>query len=576
MRNGFRRMAGSLLAGLLIPFSAWGEETNFYERYRDNGSFPTLQEVFQESLQIGAAMKPEETENADTTELFLQQYSFLASGDAMNPDNILNVAYTKRAKDPGRARISPAKARTILNFAQEHHVPVSAGILAGNALTPRWFFTREWVKSERAELADRETMTARLENYIHDVLNWTEEEYPGTVDSWTVVSLEESGLWEETIGADWAELAFSFARKYAAPGQKLFCRIAVSDAEDAYEEMKSILLCLWEDGLMDGVVLNGSWTVEEPPDRVLEEIMADAAERGWSLRVENLEILGTGADAFSQMELAVRYKKLMRLFRRFAGKSVNVPEAISFSGVTDQSVVNVRAKKDSHPLLFDRNGLPKPAFFGTLLDDVIPESNDREEWRAAADRMGLKASEAQEEMLKMYKKLTDHNPVMVQKFGADPWAMVYGDRVYLYMTGDEPMFDEEGKIRNNTYGNIRSLRVLSSADMVNWQDHGEIRAAGRDGAARGANNSWAPCAAWKNIDGKDKFFLYFADNGSGIGVLTADSPTGPFTDPIGKQLVSRNTPTCAGVTWLFDPAVLVDEDGEAYLYFGGGIPEGKA
>lgn len=58
-------------------------------------------------------------------------------------------------------------------------------------------------------------------------------------------------------------------------------------------------------------------------------------------------------------------------------------------------------------------------------------------------------------------------------------------------------------------------------------------------------------------------------------MLTSDSPTGPFTDPIGKPLVSRNTPTCAAVTWLFDPAVLVDEDGSAYLYFGGGVPEGK-
>ncbi len=85
----------------------------------------------------------------------------------------------------------------------------------------------------------------------------------------------------------------------------------------------------------------------------------------------------------------------------------------------------------------------------------------------------------------------------------------------------------------------------------------------------------APAAAWKMIDGKPKFFLYFADAGGGIGVLTSDSPTGPFVDPLGKALISRATPNCANVTWLFDPAVLVDDDGRAYIYFGGGIPEGK-
>ncbi len=72
-----------------------------------------------------------------------------------------------------------------------------------------------------------------------------------------------------------------------------------------------------------------------------------------------------------------------------------------------------------------------------------------------------------------------------------------------------------------------------------------------------------------------QFFLYFANNAGGIGVLISDSPVGPFADPIGKALVTRATPGCEGVTWMFDPAVLVDDDGIGYLYFGGGIPEGQ-
>ena len=174
--------------------------------------------------------------------------------------------------------------------------------------------------------------------------------------------------------------------------------------------------------------------------------------------------------------------------------------------------------------------------------------------------------------VKSFKPLSQHNPVMVQRFGADPWAMVYDGRVYLYMTGDEPVIGKDGKPAVNNYGNITTLRILSSDDLVNWTDHGSVKATGLLGAARWAANSWAPCAAWKNINGQDKFFLYFANSGGGIGVLTADSPTGPFTDPLFGPLISRNTPTCDTVTWLFDPAVLMDDDGSAYLYFGGGIP----
>lgn len=167
------------------------------------------------------------------------------------------------------------------------------------------------------------------------------------------------------------------------------------------------------------------------------------------------------------------------------------------------------------------------------------------------------------------------NPLMTQRLGADPYAIVYNDRVYIYMTGDVLEYDNEGKSVNNSFSKINTLNVISSSDLVNWMDHGAIRAAGLNGAATWGNNSWAPAVAYKEVKGETKFFIYFANGGNGIGVLTSDSPTGPFTDPLGHALVSRSTPNCSNVAWLFDPAVLVDDDGKAYLYFGGGIPEKK-
>ena len=169
------------------------------------------------------------------------------------------------------------------------------------------------------------------------------------------------------------------------------------------------------------------------------------------------------------------------------------------------------------------------------------------------------------------KQPGEHNPVMTQHFGADPYAIVYDGRVYLYMTGDEIGYDENGNIKENTYGDICTINVISSDDLVNWTDHGAIKAAGRNGAAKWGGNSWAPAACYKNINGKTKFFLYFANSGNGIAVLESDSPVGPFVDPIGGPLISRDTPNCASVEWLFDPAVLVDGD-DAYLYVGGGVP----
>ena len=181
-----------------------------------------------------------------------------------------------------------------------------------------------------------------------------------------------------------------------------------------------------------------------------------------------------------------------------------------------------------------------------------------------------------------YKDKANNNPIATQRYSADPSVMVYNGRVYVYATNDVYEYNADGDVKENAYGKVKTINCFSTTDFVNWTDHGAIPVAGKnleegapEGAAKWANNSWAPCAAHKTIDGKEKFFLYFADNGSGIGVLTADSPEGPWTDPLGKQLVSRQTPTCDTVEWLFDPAVMVDDDGSAYLCFGGGVPSGK-
>ena len=173
------------------------------------------------------------------------------------------------------------------------------------------------------------------------------------------------------------------------------------------------------------------------------------------------------------------------------------------------------------------------------------------------------------------KLLGNSNPLIDYDYGADPFALVYGGRVYVYMTADQYEYDEEGNLIDNTYQLINKLHVISSADMVNWTDHGFIQVAGPNGVAKWATYSWAPAIAYKQIDGVDKFFLYFCNSGGGIGVLEGDSPVGPWRDPNGKALITGSTPGVQGVPWVFDPAVMVDDDGTGYLAFGGGVPAGQ-
>lgn len=170
------------------------------------------------------------------------------------------------------------------------------------------------------------------------------------------------------------------------------------------------------------------------------------------------------------------------------------------------------------------------------------------------------------------KSLSNHNPAYITRYGADPFAMIYNDEVFIYMTNDQQEYDSHPN-STNSYANINTINCMSSKDMVNWTDHGVMNVA--KSSASWAKNSWAPSACHKVVGGKEKFFLYFADNGGGIGVVTSDNPWGPWSDPRGSALANRSTQNCGNVEWIFDPAVLIDDDGTGYIYFGGGVPKGK-
>nr|MBP3598125.1 family 43 glycosylhydrolase [Eubacterium sp.] len=168
-----------------------------------------------------------------------------------------------------------------------------------------------------------------------------------------------------------------------------------------------------------------------------------------------------------------------------------------------------------------------------------------------------------------------NNPLITQDYVADPTAIEYNGRLYVFGTNDVVEFDSKGVPVDNAY-NTHKLRILSTEDMVNWRDEGIIDVTELTDYAE---KSWAPSICSKEIDGKTKFFLYYTTGGNGIGVLEADSPTGPWRDPIGETLINHDTPNCSEeeVPWCFDPSVLIDDDGKAYLYFGGGpdSPSGK-
>ncbi|MBP2335883.1 GH43 family beta-xylosidase [Saccharothrix coeruleofusca] len=145
------------------------------------------------------------------------------------------------------------------------------------------------------------------------------------------------------------------------------------------------------------------------------------------------------------------------------------------------------------------------------------------------------------------------NP-FVDGWYADPDVAVYDNRYWVFPTSSRPYAEQ-------TY-----LDAFSSPDLVHWTKHPNVLTT--------AAVSWATKAVWAPapVQRNGKYYLYFAANDiqsnaelGGIGVAVADRPEGPYTDAIGKPLISQFVNGAQPI----DQDVFIDSDGQAYMYYGG-------
>ena len=151
-------------------------------------------------------------------------------------------------------------------------------------------------------------------------------------------------------------------------------------------------------------------------------------------------------------------------------------------------------------------------------------------------------------------------PLFQTKYTADPSPMVVGDTLFLYTSHDASPEDIPDLNEKSSAGFFMYDWLLwSTTDMVNWTEHGAV-ASLKDFSWRSRDNgAWAI----QTVERDGKYYLYAPLHGHGIGVLVADSPYGPFKDPLGKPLVWQKE------HWDdIDPTVFIDDDGQAYMYWG--------
>lgn len=351
----------------------------------DRGELPSLKEAYKDLFSIGVAVTANEIP-ADRQDLIKQQFNSLTPGNELKPDSVLDHATsTSDPKYDDNPAVSFKRVEPILEFAKEANIPVRGHTLVWHSQTPRWFFTEGYSTAADAPLVSKELMLKRMENYIRQVLEYTQTNYPGLIYAWDVVNEavnpgegDENGLrikdslWYEVIGPEFIEKAFEYARKYADPDVKLFYNDYNTEEKGRLLYMKKLVKGLKEKGLIDGIGLQTHLTIDNPSLVDVNTSLMEYGELGLEVQITELDIGLTDNSEDELMRQAKRYKRLFMFIKNVHESGGANITNVTFWGLSDDISWLNKPSVPNYPLLFDNYLLQKPAFWGAILSPDIP------------------------------------------------------------------------------------------------------------------------------------------------------------------------------------------------------------
>jgi endo-1,4-beta-xylanase len=341
---------------------------------------PALKGLLPKGMLMGAALSTNQAAEKDAAAAELVARHF----NSITPENLLKPEPIH--PEPDRYNWEPADQ--YVAFGLKHGMTIIGHTLVWHQQTPAWFFAGK----DGARLADRETALARLRAHIHAVVG----RYKGRIRGWDVVNEaiddDDDGTmrktkWLEAIGDDYIAKAFEFAHE-ADPDAELYYNDYNLTSAPKRATAIRIATELKAKGLrVDGIGEQGHWLLGQPSLADIETTITDIAGAGFKVLITELDVdvlprdpAMYGADlakkaemraetnlfpdrlpADKQRELAQRYADVFKLFLKHRGKIARV----TFWGVNDgQSWLNgfPIPGRVNHPLLFDRQNKPKPAF----------------------------------------------------------------------------------------------------------------------------------------------------------------------------------------------------------------------
>ena len=266
-----------------------------------------------------------------------------------------------------------------LEWCQETGMKMRGHTLVWHTQAPEWFFREGY--TDDGEYVDKETMSKRMESYIQQLLTHVQENYPGVIYCWDVVNeavdpesadpdsdfkcrTECGGApnpWYETIGPEYVELAFTYARKYADSDVKLFYNDYNTFQVPKTEGIYNLCSGLKEKGLLDGIGMQGYWGIDYPQISEIKTAMEKFASLDVEIQITELSVgVEEETDEWFEKQ-ADKYEEIFKMIYEMDsdnGGPANITNVTLF-GLVD----HYRQEDTTNTRIFNKDYEPKPSYF---------------------------------------------------------------------------------------------------------------------------------------------------------------------------------------------------------------------
>lgn len=347
------------------------DAANEAETKDDVDSEGTIKAAYKDMFSIGAAVNSWQLADPDTMDIIKREFSSITCENEMKPDAFLDREASIASGEP---EIRTDNVNDIMDMAEEAGLKMRGHTLVWHSQTPEWLFHEDF--DEEKDYADKDTMLARMETYIKKVLTFCKEEHPGLVYAWDVVNecaSDENGLrtdspWYKTIGEEYIEKAFEFARKYAEDGVKLYLNDYSTESPNKRTTLFDVASNLHEKGLIDGFGMQSHHDRQYfNADSVKTTIMKFAQLEGLEIQLTELDMHFNENSDEAMAEQADMYKQLFDVLVEMETDEFADITNVTFWGLNDKFTWLTGFKgEDSYPLILDENNQPKPCYNAIL------------------------------------------------------------------------------------------------------------------------------------------------------------------------------------------------------------------